>query len=271
MVVIDNKKDNDSDNKDNPDITKDNKEVVSRYTIDPKEMPFPIEGLKNARVVKEGEEDDPNPTMKEIEKDAELTKQVTKTPEQIKAEELERAAYDDKDLKFIHLPNDPAYKPISIELIKLNEFQNEDLKINTRIMMNLALSDYVIFRRIDDDDNLVNFKITFRRIKTHQFQEYVDLQTEVDDLVKRVGIIEMTYPFTMELQDQLYETQKRLLKVARERIRKGFDVFFKWENQKIRDEVFEDADNNDVTFNVDSAFIRLTKSPFLRRKSSPSS
>ena len=269
MVVIDNKEDNDSKN--NPDIKKDTSvenNKPERYEIDKRELTFPIEGLKNARIVKEGA-DIADGKLNDVLINP--TAEQPKTPEQIKAEELERLAYDDKDLKFIHLPHDPAYQPISIELIKMNEFANEDLKINTRIMMNIALSDYVIFRRIDENDQLDNFQIRFRRVKTNEFQQYVDLQTELDDLVKRVGIIEMTYPPTLELQDKLYDYQKKLLDVARKRVRKGFDIFFKWENQKIRDEVFEDADNNDITFNVDCAFVRLTKSPFLRRKSSPTS
>jgi hypothetical protein len=274
MVKIDNKDDNDSKN--NPDIKKDiipetndnnnNNDKTERYTIDKNELTFPIEGLKNAKIINAASDIPSGSTEATL-----VNQPKPKTPEEIKAEEMERLAYDDKDLKFIHLPDDPAYKPISLELIKMNEFQNEDLKINTRIMMNIALSDYVIFRRIDEDDNLDNFQVRFRRVKTNEFQEYVDLQTELDDLVKRVGIIEMTYPPTMELQDKLYDYQKKLISVARKRVRKGFDIFFKWENQKIRDEVFNDADNNDITFNVDCGFIRLTKSPFLRRKLSRTS
>ena len=81
----------------------------------------------------------------------------------------------------------------------------------------------------------------------------------------------MTYPPTMEQQDKLYSYQKKLIDVARKRVRKGFDIFFNWKSQQERNDVFEDGDNNDITFNVDCGFIRLTKSPFLRRKLSPTS
>ena len=136
-------------------------------------------------------------------------------------------------------------------------------------MMNVAITDYVIFRQVGDDDNTIPIKVYFRRVKTNEFQDYVDIQTQLDDLVKRVGIIDSKYPFTLEDQDQLYETQKRLIKVARERVKKGFDIFFKLTKEE--KELYDDLDNNDVSFNVDSAFLRITKSPFLRRKSSPSS
>lgn len=274
MVEINN---NDPNSKDNSDI-KPTENKTERYQIDKKELTFPIEGMKNARIVRE-QELSQQPDISDgklndnlINKDAEQAKFEAEQEEKRKEKErLDRLAFEDQGLKFIHLPDDPAYTPITVELIKLNDLPDNDLKVNTRIMMNIALSDYVIFRRIDDNDRLENVKIYFRRIKTNEFQEYVDLQTEVDDLVKRVGIVEMQYPPTLELQDQLYSYQKKLLAVARKRVRKGFDIFFKWKNQAERDSVFENADNNDITFNVDSGFVRLTKSPFLRRKSFPSS
>ena len=136
-------------------------------------------------------------------------------------------------------------------------------------MMNIALSDYVIFRRLSEDGDIEdNVKVYFRRVRTNEFQQYVDLQTQLDDLVKRVGIVEMTYPFTLELQDKLYDYQRKLIDIARKRVRKGYDIFFKWENQEQRDQLADECDSNDMTFNVDCAFIRITKSPFLRRKSS---
>jgi hypothetical protein len=279
MVKIDNKEDNDpSTNPNNNPNNNHNNDKTERYTIDKNELTFPIDGLKNAKIVNESSEaarqsshDIPsgNTEAQFVNKNNQVVP-TKKTPEQLKAEQLERMAYEDKDLKFIHLPDDPAYKPISLELIKMNEFQNEDLKLNTRIMMNIALSDYVVFRQLNDDGDVEeNVKVYFRRVKTNEFQEYVDLQTALDDLVKRVGIIEMTYPPTMELQDKLYDYQKKLIAVARQRVRKGYDIFFKWESQEFRNNMFNEFDNNDITFNVDCAFVRLTKSPFLRRKSSP--
>ena len=262
MVVIDNKEDNDSKNS---NINKEGGEQnnkTERYTIDKRELTFPIDGLKNAKVVDSATEIPDGQTEVNYLKGKQAQIQQPKTPEQLKAE----------DLKFIHLPDDPAYRPISLELIKMNEFENEDLKLNTRIMMNIALSDYVIFRRLSEDGDIEdNVKVYFRRVRTNEFQQYVDLQTQLDDLVKRVGIVEMTYPFTLELQDKLYDYQRKLIDIARKRVRKGYDIFFKWENQEQRDQLADECDSNDMTFNVDCAFIRITKSPFLRRKSSHTS
>ena len=93
MVIIDNKDDNDSKN--NSDIKKDtlttDNNKTERYEIDKRELTFPIEGLKNARIVKEGADISEgklndvliNPTATDKE-------QQTKTPEQIKADELDR-------------------------------------------------------------------------------------------------------------------------------------------------------------------------------------
>ncbi len=277
MVKIDNKipsDDNDSNTDNNT-----NSEEVKRYQVDQRDLTFPIDGMKNAKVVNDSNDIPEGHTEQSYLRNAsnkstaiaagKAEQEAAKDPRIIEYERLQRLAYDDKGVKFIHLPDDPAYQPISLDAIKMNEFDNEDLKLNTRIMMNIALSDYVIFRLLTDEDNVENIKVYFRRVKTNEFQEYVDLQTELDDLVKRVGIIESTYPFTLELQDKLYDTQKRLIKVARDRVRKGFDIFFKLKKEER--ELYEDFDNNDISFNVDCAFLRLTKSPFLRRKFSPSS
>lgn len=280
MVKIDNKitdKDNDS-NIDNDSNT----EETKRYQVDPKEVTFPMEGMKNARVVNDSNDIPEGNTEQSYLRNASKSGQSQQSQQQqknqeeprdpriIEFERLQKLVYDDKNVKFIHLPDDPAYQPISLEAIKMNEFENENLKLNTRIMMNIALSDYVIFRLLNDDGDVVdNTKVYFRRVKTNEFQEYVDLQTQLDDLVKRVGIIESTYPFTLELQDKLYDYQKKLIAVARQRVRKGFDIFFKLTREER--ELYNDFDNNDISFNVDCAFLRLTKSPFLRRKSSPSS
>lgn len=287
MVKIDNNT-NTEDNSDSL-VNENVAQGAKRYTIDPKELTFPIEGMKHGRVVKD-DNDDQNPTMKEIEQDAKLSrgeqkiskeqqqedikKAIESDPRIIEYKRLERLKFDE-NVKFVHFPDDPAYRPISLEAIKMNEFENDDLKLNTRIMMNLALGDYVIFREIPDDDDKdpIPIKVYFRRVKTNEFNEYVDIQTQLDDLVKRANLIESTYPFTLELQDKLYETQKRLIKVARDRVKKGFDIFFKWspEERTQLQKLYEMYDNNDITFNVDTAFLRITKSPFLRRKSSPSS
>jgi len=282
MVQIDNKKPN-TDNDSNPD---NNNEQTKRYQVDPNELTFPIDGIKNAKVVNDSKDIPEGNTEQSYLRNASNSRQQTtqqqqqhkqaqkgteeEDPRLIEYERLQRLAYDEKNVKFIHLPDDPAYQPISLDAIKMNEFQNEDLKLNTRIMMNIALSDYVVFRLLNDDGDVIdNTKVYFRRVKTNEFQDYVDIQTQLDDLVKRVGIIESTYPFTLELQDKLYETQKRLIAVARQRVRKGFDIFFKLKKEER--ELYNDFDNNDISFNVDCAFLRLTKSPFLRRKSSPSS
>lgn len=270
MVKIDNKipdPDNDS-NKDNVDSNKDNTNEeqqqptkTTRYEVDPKELTFGLDGIKNAKIV---DGNVPNAT----------TEPKKLTPEQIKAKELERLPYEDKNIKFIHLPDDPAYQPISLELIKMNEFEDEDLKLNTRIMMNIALSDYAIFRLIGDNGDIIdNTKVYFKRVKTNEFQNYVDLQTELDDLVRRVNILDATRPITLELMDKLYEYQKKLINVARRRVQNGFKIFFKWDKQDDKEiqDLFDSFDNNDITFNVDCAFLRITKSPFLRRRSSPSS
>jgi hypothetical protein len=280
MVQIDNKKpasDNDSN------YENDNNGETKRYQIDPKELTFPVDGIKNARVVNDSKDIPEGGTEQSYLRNASNSRQQIQQQQQtkdkkeeprdpriIEYERLQRLVYQDKDIRFIHLPDDPAYQPISLDAIKMNEFENEDLKLNTRIMMNIALSDYVIFRLLNDDGDVIdNTKVFFRRVKTNEFQDYVDIQTQLDDLVKRVGIIESTYPFTLELQDKLYETQKRLIAVARARVRKGFDIFFKLKKEER--ELYNDFDNNDISFNVDCAFLRLTKSPFLRRKSSPSS
>jgi hypothetical protein len=278
MVQIDNKKpaeDNDSN-------TQNDTEQTKKYQIDPKELTFPVDGMKNARVVNDSKDIPEGSTEQSYLRNASNSRQQTQQQQQNKEtteavdpriaefEKLQRLVYEDKNVKFIHLPDDPAYQPISLEAIKMNEFENEDLKLNTRIMMNIALSDYVIFRLLNEDGDVIdNTKVYFRRVKTNEFQEYVDIQTSLDDLVKRVGIIESKYPFTLEDQDKLYETQQRLIKVARARVRKGFDIFFKLKKEER--ELYNDFDNNDIAFNVDCAFLRLTKSPFLRRKSSPSS
>lgn len=273
MVKIDNKPtaDNDSD----PEINEQSQqEETKRYKVDPKDLTFPVEGMKNAKVVNDNDNDIPQrntSTNKETAIAAGKAEQeAARDPRIIEYDRLQRLVFNDKNVKFIHLPDDPAYQPISLEAIKMNEFENEDLKLNTRIMMNIALSDYVVFRLLNEDGDVIdNTKVYFRRVKTNEFQDYVDLQTQLDDLVKRVGIIESTYPFTLELQDKLYETQKRLIAVARQRVRKGFDIFFKLKKEER--ELYNDFDNNDISFNVDCAFLRLTKSPFLRRKSFPSS
>lgn len=278
MVQVNNKtpdKDNDS-NIDNDSNT----EETKRYQVDPKDVTFPMEGMKNARVVNDSNDIPEGNTEQSYLRNASKSGQQQQSqqkkqeeprdPRIIEFERLQKLVYDDKNVKFIHLPDDPAYQPISLEAIKMNEFENENLKLNTRIMMNIALSDYVIFRLLNDDGDVIdNTKVYFRRVKTNEFQEYVDLQTQLDDLVKRVGIIESTYPFTLELQDKLYDYQKKLIAVARQRVRKGFDIFFRLTKEE-RD-LYNDFDNNDISFNVDCGFLRLTKSPFLRRRSSPSS
>lgn len=273
MVKIDNKipdNDNDSDSQTNKHSNE--PEETQRYKIDTRELTFPIDGMKHGKVVNENQtESSPNKQV------AQQQQQITAKPKEeekekdyriVEYEKLQKLKYDE-NVKFIHLPDDPAYQPISIELIKMNDLENDDLRLNTRIMMNIALSDYVIFRQIGDDDSTIPIKVYFRRVKTNEFQDYVDIQTQLDDLVKRVGIIDSKYPFTLEDQDQLYEVQKRLIKTARERVKKGFDIFFKLSKEE--KELYADLDNNDIAFNVDSAFLRITKSPFLRRKSSPSS
>lgn len=274
MVKIDNKIPTDQqDNASDSQTDKQSEsEKTERYQIDQRELTFPIEGMKHGKVINTNSVESEGHSVthnKQQLTQAEQKQEKEKDPRIIAYEKLERLKFDE-NVKFIHLPDDPAYRPISLEAIKMNDFENEDLKLNTRIMMNIALSDYVIFRLLNDDGDVVDqTKVYFRRVKTNEFQDYVDIQTELDDLVKRVGIIDSTYPFTLELQDKLYEYQKKLIAVARQRIRKGFDIFFKLSKEER--ELFNDFDQNDIAFNVDSAFLRLTKSPFLRRKSSPSS
>jgi len=233
--------------------------------IDKNELTFPdLRGMKNANVVRDytnsnsNERTDPsNPNNLHFKNDKVAKIKI--------APQVKDEPYPIEQLEFLHLPKDPVYLPIPLELVKANEFKEDEITYSTRIIMNLAISDYAVFRKIDFDtgDTTEAIKLPFKRVPMVILQNYIDRQGYIDNIVRTINMIGMLKDPTREDIQRLNELQVEMNETIRDRVKYGFRAFFKVPQEIL--EIYDELDYNDILFNVDAGFFRLTKSPFLRR------
>lgn len=182
--------------------------------------------------------------------------------------ELEAAkAPSDSDLVNVLFPPDPIYSAMPLELIKANEFDKEEnLNYSTRVIMNVSVSDYVVFREVDEfGDEVATHKIAFKQVSMKMLQNYLDKQAIIDDFVRTINMYSKLVDITREEIKMLKHMNADLTQAIRDRIYYGFRIFFKIPQDLLAR--YDDLNYNDITFNVDAGFFRLTKSNFLRRLS----
>lgn len=170
-----------------------------------------------------------------------------------------------KETEYEHLPKDPIYRPIPDDLIELNNL-DKNMDDTTKIMINVALSDYVVFRKIEDnEDDVENVKVNFKRVNFDDYSKYSDVQEELDYLNNKQAILRGKVRTNPDLYDEIRELQKSIKKVIEQKINTGLEVFFKKHSQYdlVKDRKL--FDYNDLLFNIEIAFFRYTRSPFLRR------
>ena len=153
------------------------------------------------------------------------------------------------------------------ELIELNDL-DRNMDDTTKIMLNVALSDYVVFRRMVDKENsdeVENVQIFFKRVNFDDYDKYSTIQEELDYLNNKMIILRQRVKTNGDLYDEIRSLQKEIKKVIKSKIDTGLEVFFK--KHPTYDIVKDKAqfDYNDLLFNIEIAFFRYTRAPFLRR------
>lgn len=173
---------------------------------------------------------------------------------------------------FLYLPDDPAYKPISDDLISINEM-SKNLDGSTRVMINVALGDYAVFRKkpIGDSEKPEQLKFNFRRVYFEDYEAYTEVQDELNDMNKRVLFLENSPTTSMQQLDDLRDYKKKAKDAITNKIRKGLVTFFKIpEGHDILANP-KKYDYNDLLLNIEVGVFRYTRAPFLRQISSTSS
>lgn len=227
-----------------------NNQPKSNYrNLDPNAMPFPIEGAKNI--------------------DPEITQEMKEQMEK-EQKEQERLKQLKEQATFPHLPKDPAYRAVPDDILTINEF-NKNLETSTRIMINVALGDYCIVRKVLENGDDENKKILFKRVTYDEYGEYQDIQERIDDLNNRINILRAQADKTEQTFDRIREYQKELKKIVDEKATTGLKTFFKGDQtQKHIKENKKEYDYNDMLLSVEIGYFRYTRSPFLRSISSSS-
>lgn len=165
---------------------------------------------------------------------------------------------------FPHLPKDPAYTVVPEDLLTINEF-NKNLETSTRIMINVALGDYAIVRKIDQEGNDTNVQINFKRVTYDEYGEYQEIQERIDDYNNRINILRNQIDKTEETYNRIREYQKELKKIVDQKVNTGLKTFFKsTTNQKYMVNQKHEYDYNDLLLSVEIGYFRYTRSPFLR-------
>lgn len=177
-----------------------------------------------------------------------------------------------KEAVFLYLPDDPAYRPISDDLISVNEM-SKNLDGSTRVMINVALGDYGVFRKkpVSENDKPEQIKLNFRKIYFEDFDTYTEAQDELNDMNKRVLFLENSPTTSMQQLDELREYKKKAKLAINKKIDVGLKTFFKIPNGvdiAINKKAY---DYNDLLLNIEVGVFRYTRAPFLRQISSTSS
>lgn len=167
----------------------------------------------------------------------------------------------------LYMPDDPAYKQVSDDLLAVNEL-SKNLDASTRVMINVALGDYGVFRRkTDDEDKPEQEKLLFRRVYFEDFDKYQDTQDDLNDINRRITLLETSGGGGTEAGlDRLKEYKKQAKAAIAKKIDTGLEVFFK-KSEGIRGNT-KKYDYNDMLFNVEIGVFRYTRAPFLRQISS---
>lgn len=218
--------------------------------LDPNSMPFPIEGMTGLD----------QETKNKISVEMELEKKETERLKQLK-----------DSATFPHLPNDPAYRAVPEDILTINEF-NKNLETSTRIMINVALGDYCIVRKVLENGDDENKKILFKRVTYDEYGEYQEIQERIDDLNNRINILRAQADRTEQTFDRIREYQKTLKGIVDEKAIKGLKTFFK--SDPTQQHILaskKSYDYNDLLLSVEIGYFRYTRSPFLRSINSSSS
>lgn len=255
------------ENKDTNNNTNNNSTTKKQtYEVNTNELTFPVEGMRNANIVKGSSTTNTSGYASAREDSINSPSTNSQTVKKTRVSNvIKDEPYPIEQLEFLHLPKDPVYQPIPLELVKANEFKEDEITYSTRIIMNLAISDYAVFRVIDPDtgDIIDNIKLPFKRVPMNILQGYIDRQSETDNIVRTVNMIAMLQNPKREDIQRLNELQDEMTNSVRERVKYGFKAFFKVPVDVMK--IYDNLDYNDINFNVDAGFFRLTKSPFLRR------
>lgn len=177
-----------------------------------------------------------------------------------------------KEAVFLYLPDDPAYKPISDDLISVNEM-SKNLDGSTRIMINVALGDYGIFRKKPEteDGNPTPVKLNFRKVYFEDYDNYTEAQDELNDMNKRVLFLENSPTTSMQQLDDLREHKKKAKDAIANKIKVGLTTFFKIPKDSDILTNPKKYDYNDLLLNIEVGAFRYTRAPFLRQISSTNS
>ena len=226
--------------------------MSSKYNVDSKDLTFPQEEVTVTN----------------------LTEEQIKQRKEEEAQEKERKRLQKMrdSASFVHLPNDPIYRPISDELLEVNEL-GKNIPTTTKIMINAALSDYVVFRKMSgDEDNsqVENVKAEFKRVNYDEFTKYQEANEDVEYINQKIEILKQENPQSVETMDKIRTLQKQVKHAINTKIETGIEVFFK--KNKAQDIIKNKAayDYNDLLLNIEIAFFRYSRSPFLRQISSQS-
>lgn len=201
----------------------------------------------------------------------EQIKQRKEEEERVKEQKRLQTVRDSAN--FVHLPNDKIYRPISDELLEVNEL-GKNIPTTTKIMINAALSDYVVFRKMfgdEENQKVENVKAEFKRVNYDEFTKYQEVQEDLEYLNQKIEILKEEKKQSIETMDKIRSLQKEVKKAINSKIETGIEVFFK-KNKTTEDILKNKAsyDYNDLLLNIEIAFFRYSRSPFLRQISSTS-
>lgn len=173
---------------------------------------------------------------------------------------------------FLYLPDDPAYRPISDDLLAVNEM-SKNLDGSTRVMINVALGDYGIFRKkpTSDDAKPEQLKFNFRKVYYEDYDAYVEVQDELNDYNKRVLFLENSPTTSMQQLDELRDYKKQAKDAITKKIQSGLKTFFKIPDGHDILTNIKKYDYNDLLLNIEVGVFRYTRAPFLRQISSTNS
>lgn len=245
--------------------------MTNNSSINPDDLTFPIEGMVTPLSSSSNNSNNNKTIEADTVTDPELKQQLKQNQEQRNQEALKDAAERQRLQKlrdkatFVHLPDDPIYKPISDELLDVNEV-GRDVPVTVKIMLNAALSDYVVFRKLNDNNEVLeNVKVEYKRVNYDEAQRYQDIVDELVFLNNRINILAKMTPQTLEISDKIRQTQIASKKLISEKINEGLEVFFKKNQVQDLKENKAEYDYNDILLNLEIAYFRYVKSPFLRQ------
>lgn len=171
-----------------------------------------------------------------------------------------------KNAKYVSLPDDPHYVPMPDELLEVNEIDPKQINTVTCIMINVALSDYAVIRKISESGEAIPEKIDFKHVNYDEYIRYQEAQEDIDYANNMIAMIQGKEDYGIKDLAEIRKVQKDIKIYIDKKISVGLEVFFKNAKPLLANK--GKYQYNDLLFAIETGFYKYIKSPFLRQISS---